>query len=255
MFFRAIIAMSLAGLIPGAAVPAGEVRVAAAASLRPLVEEMAAVFAETHPDCRVTAVYGASGKLTAQIHHGARFDVFLAADTVYPKALVDAGAARGPVQVFALGRLAVIAAAGAPRTLEDLADPTNPRIALANPRLAPYGARAVEALTAAGVWSNVAPRAVYGESVAQAVHFVRSGAAGAGVVALSLALHAVEDGRLSFTPVDPSQHGPIEHGWVVVGDPDESACLARFAEMLNDPAMAPVLERHGFSPPARPGGL
>jgi molybdate transport system substrate-binding protein len=126
---------------------------------------------------------GSSGKLFAQISQGAPFDVFLSADTEKPQALVTKGLAK---TTFAYTQGKLILAQSSPRSLKQLKQESALTIAIANPRVAPYGKAALEVLALWFPKSEPQPRLVIAESVAQVSHYVRSGSVTAGFVAESL---------------------------------------------------------------------
>jgi molybdate transport system substrate-binding protein len=127
-----------------------EVRVAAAANLKAAFDDVAGEFRKQHPDVQVTVTYGSSGNFFAQLTNRAPFDLFLSADVGYPRKLVEQGqAAAGTEFVYAVGRLVVWVPGGSALDLDRLgiraiADPSVRKVAIANPRHAPYG-RAAEA--------------------------------------------------------------------------------------------------------------
>ncbi len=230
------------------------VRVAAAASLKPAFEELAAAFRERHPDVALTAGYGASGAFVAQIANGAPFDVFLSADADYPRRLVESGAAR-PDALFryATGRLVLWAPAGSVLNLDAdglraAAGPAVRRLALANPRHAPYGRAAEAALTRAGVWDAAKGRVVYGENVEQVASMLHTGAADAGFLPRSLAPSpALAAGRAWVVPADT--HPPIDHAGVVLAAAADPAAAAALRAFITSPDGRAVLAKHGFDPP------
>ena len=164
----------------------GVVRVAAASNLEPALE---ALRAELDVDLQIT--YAGSGTFVQQLANGAEYDLFLSADADYPRALVDRGLAdAADVFAYAVGRSVLWVpedssldpAAG----LAVLARPQVRRVAIANPRHAPYGVAAETALRAAGVLDQVRTKLVLGENVAQAADFLLSGGADAAIVPKSL---------------------------------------------------------------------
>ncbi len=253
------------GAGPAAGQPAGPtparavVRVAAAASLRHALDELAADFEATAADGRprwsVAPSYGSSGSLLAQVTQRAPFDVYLAADLEHARRAVAEGLALGPPFVYAVGRLAVWAPAGSPLDLEGLglravADPGVRRVAIANPRHAPYGAAAVEALRRAGLLAACEGKLVLGEDVAQAAQFVDAGGADLGLLALSLVRSpALRDrGRAWVVPADA--HPPLEQGGVVLRGARDPAGARAFVDHLLGPAGRAVLARHGLGLPS-----
>lgn len=134
---------------------------------------------------------GATGKLYAQIRQGAPYDLFFAADDERPARLVAEDYALADSRVtYALGRLALWqAGAVQPPTLKTLLA-SNGKVAIANPRLAPYGRAAEEVLTESGLWDRLKSRLLRGENVGQAFQYVHAGQAEWGLVPLSMLLQA-----------------------------------------------------------------
>jgi molybdate transport system substrate-binding protein len=232
-----------------------EVRVAAAASMKDALEELGAAFAAGHAGVRVVATYGASGTLYAQLSNKAPFDVFLSADTAYPKKLAEAGlAAEGFPRVYARGVLVVWVPKGSGldiehRGLKALADPAVKHVAIANPELAPYGRAAEAAMKAAGVYGAVEPRLVRGENVEQAGQFVESGAADVGVLPRSLAVGAGLRDAGRWVEVDRGLYPAVEHGMMVTAWAGHPAEARAFCEYVVSEAGREVLARHGFAIP------
>src|SRR5262245_32839587 len=166
-----------------------EVRVAAAADLQYAFAEVLAAFEQAKPGIRVKVTHGSSGNFFAQLSKRGPFDVFLSADSAYPRKLVEQGLApEGSVFPYAVGRIVVWVPAGSKLDLEKdglqaLLDPAVKKVAIANPRHAPYGRAAVAALEKAGIYDEVKGRLALAENIAQAAQFVGSGAADAGIIA------------------------------------------------------------------------
>jgi molybdate transport system substrate-binding protein len=236
--------------------PQPAIRIAAAADLRYALDELVGLFRQAHPGLTVSVSYGSSGNFYAQLLNGAPFDVFLSADLAYPRQLADRNLAVPHSEfTYGVGRLVVwVPAASAVDVerlgLQALADRSIAHVAIANPAYAPYGRAAQAALQSAGVYEAVKERLVLGESVSQALQFVQSGAAAAGVVALSLALSPPVAAQGRYVTVSPDLYPRMEQGGIVLRaavDPD--AAMAFRAFMLSAPASA-VLKRFGFYPPA-----
>ncbi len=174
--------------------PVSILSVAAAADLRFVLDDIALEFQGKHPDIQVRVTYGSSGNFFAQLTNNAPFDLFLSADTDYPRRLIEQGlAARASAFVYAVGHLVVWVPRDSSLDIEKLGvqallDPSARKIAIANPRHAPYGRAAEAALRTAGVYDRVRERLVYGDNVAQTAQFVQTGSADVGLIALSLAL-------------------------------------------------------------------
>jgi len=189
---------------------AGEVRVAVAANFAATLHELAAGFhAETGHRLRISP--GSTGKHYAQIRNGAGFDVFLAADSARPERLEAEGVgALGSRFTYAIGRLALWVPEGLDARPADayLRTADLRRLAIANPRLAPYGLAARQVLDAWQLWDRLQARLVRGENAAQAFQFVATGNAPAGLVALSH-LYAAKVPDSAFRRIPESLHQPI----------------------------------------------
>jgi molybdate transport system substrate-binding protein len=159
-------------------------RIAAASDLRFALEELLTTFRAAHPGVPVEASYGSSGNFFAQIREGAPFDVFLSADSEYARRLAGEGLGDAPFP-YALGRLAVVVSKDSgldPKGFGDLLKGAAiRRLAIANPAHAPYGRAAEATLRTWKVHDLTVNKLVMGDSVSQAVQFVDSGAAQAGV--------------------------------------------------------------------------
>jgi len=237
-------------LLPAA--QAGErITLAAAADLKFALDEVVASFGRTHPGDRVEVVYGSSGKFATQIRQGAPFDLYFSADIAYPRELEAEGLAASPTRPYAVGRIVLWSnSRDASRLrLQDLADPALGRIAIANPRHAPYGKRAEEALRAAGVWDAVQARLVQGENIAQTAQFVQSGNAGVGIIALSLALNPTLAQQGGHALIDAALHTPLEQGFIITRRAAGNAAAVRFAAFMQDEAARAILRRYGFALP------
>ena len=227
---------------------AEKLTIAAAADLRYAMDELITGFKKSNPGDEVEAIYGSSGKFRTQIEQGAPFDLFFSADIAFPRELAKAGLAGSEVTRYATGRLVLWSATldASKLTLARLADPDITRVAIASPKHAPYGKRAMEALEASGLKEKVEPKLVYGESVAQAAQFVQTGNAQVGIIALALAL-SPELSKKGYWLVPERLHQPLEQGFMITKRAEGSALAKRFAAyVVSAPARA-ILERYGFA--------
>ncbi|MEK7384657.1 MAG: molybdate ABC transporter substrate-binding protein, partial [Elusimicrobiota bacterium] len=215
------------------------------------LDEIVALFEKAHPADRVETVYGSSGKFQTQIRQGAPFDLYFSADIAYPRALKHEGLAASEVQPYAVGRIVLwnTSRDAARMTLADLADPSIHKIAIANPKHAPYGKRAEEALKAAGMWEKVEAKLVYGENVAQAAQFVQTGNAQAGIIALSLALSPELAKQGSYALIPDKLHQPLEQGFIVAKRAANNPLAQAFARFMTDKEARAVMMRYGFGLP------
>lgn len=238
--------------------PAGRtITVAAAASLQFALDEVLDGFRQKNPDITVKTVYGSSGNICAQLQQHAPFDLFLSADLEYPRRLVELGIAReADLFTYAVGGLALWVRRDSGLDVEGLGmrallDPAVGKIAIANPRHAPYGRAAEAALRHAGLHEQVADRLVFGENIAQAAQYVESGAADAGIIGLSLAIapRMTSAGRHWVIPADA--HPQLEHAGIVISDSGNRPATEALRDyLLSDPGRT-TLARFGFLPPER----
>jgi molybdate transport system substrate-binding protein len=247
-----LVVVPLLGSLLGAA-PVQPLAIAAATDLRGTLEELAGGFQRENPSIQVRINYGASGSLAAQIQQGAPFDVFLSADLAYPEQLIQAGrAAKEGLLCYATGKLVLWVrkeASPAPGNLQSLANPALKRIALANPKVAPYGRAGEEALRRAGLYTIVEARLVFAENVAQAAQYLQTGAADAGLVSISQARQpALLEAGWSW-PVPQELYAPLQQGAVLLTGGPNTAEGKRFLDFLAGPTGQGILARHGFGRP------
>ena len=244
--FLALLGALLAGLCQ-----AGEVRVAVAANFAAPMQKIAATFARDTGHSAVLAV-GATGKFYAQIVHGAPFHVLLAADSETPARLEKEGlAVAGSRFTYAVGRLVLWSRN---RTLVDgagnvLHTAHFERLALADPKLAPYGAAARDTLQAMGLLSALQPRLVQGESIGQVYQFGASGNAALGFVALS---QVWADGKLtdgSAWVVPAHLHAPLRQDAVVLNAGRGNAAATALVAYLQSAPVRAVMQSYGYEFP------
>lgn len=228
----------------------GQITIAAAADLKFAMDEIVTLFGKSHPDSLVTTIYGSSGKFQTQIRQGAPYDLYFSADIAYPRALKSEGFATGDVQPYALGRIVLWSVSRGALKLCDLTDPSVRKIAIANPRHAPYGKRAEEALKAAGVWDKIEAKLVYGDNVAQTAQFVQTGNADAGIIALSQALSTGLSRQGSYTLIAQSQHQPLEQGFILTRRAADNPGAQAFARFIASHDARAIMTRYGFVLPA-----
>ena len=227
-----LLTLILAGLALIGQASAAEVKVAVAANFSAPMQRIAQAF-ERETGHKAVLSFGSTGAFHAQIRNGAPFQLLLAADDETPLKLETGGlGVPGSRFTYATGRLVLWSRQ--PGLVDDqgelLRSGRFQRLAIANPRLAPYGAAAIETLTRLGLLATVQPRIVQGDNIAQAYQFVASENAPLGFVALS---QVYADGRIaqgSGWLVPASLHQPIRQDALLLkagqGHPAASALLA-----------------------------
>lgn len=227
---------------------AAEVSVAVAANFTVPMQKIAAAF-ERDTGHKATLAFGSTGRFYAQVRHGAPFQVLLAADDETPRKLEsEAAAVQGTRFTYAVGRLVLWSAQ--PGVVDAQGDVLrkggNDKVAIADPRLAPYGAAAMEALQKLGLATQLAPRLVQGESIAQAYQFVATGNAPVGFVALS---QVMADGRIdkgSAWVVPAALHAPIRQDAVLLAPGRGNAAAAALLDYLKGPTARAIVRAHGY---------
>ena len=211
---------------------ASTIKVAAAANVSYAIEELKRVFEDKHSDIKVDVILGSSGKLTSQIRQGAPFSLFMSANMSYPQALFDEGMATHKPVVYAQGMLAFLSNKKRNPCKEEtvLNDDDIKKIAVANPKTAPYGVATVEALKNANLYEKHKEKFVYGESVSQTV-FYATIAADIGIVAAS-ALYSPQLSKyregIHWWELDEALYTPISQGMVMVKESKEAKAFYDF---------------------------
>lgn len=243
--FRAVALLIL--LVTGSPGFAGEVRIAVAANFTDTTHALITAF-ETRTGHRASASFGSTGKLYAQIRNGAPFDVFLAADARRPRLLEKEGrAVAGTRFTYAIGKLALWTPE--PHAFEKpeafLSSPALARVAIANPKTAPYGLAARQALKSMNLWDSLQHRIVRGDSIAQAFQFIASGNAGAGFVALSQIKSW--DGQAGTQWLVPqSYYAPLEQQAVLLDRGKTNPAAQAWLDFLKSPEATGIIQGYGY---------
>lgn len=228
---------------------ASQITVAAAANVQFTLEELKAEFTkETGIDVR--AVIGSSGKLTTQIENGAPFDVFMSADMDYPKRIYADGMAVEEPRSYAYGALVLwtIKEIDLSKGVAGLSDPSFKKIAIASPKMAPYGRQSVNAMKFNHLYPAITSKLVYGESIAQTNQFIATGAADIGFTAKSVVLAPNMRNKGKWMDVDPQSYEPIAQGVIVLKyAQDKHAKEARaFLDFLFSPPAQEIFKKYGY---------
>lgn len=227
--------------------------VAVAANVQFAMEELQTAFAE-ESGLQVKTVVGSSGKLTAQIKNGAPYDLFLSADMKYPQELHQAGLTVDTPRVYARGALVLWSLAGLDlrRDLpEILNDPAVTKIAIADPQLAPYGAEALRVLQYYGIDEALAPKLVYGRSIAQVNQYITLQTVAAGLTARSVVLSPEMRDVGDWIAIDTQAYSPIDQGAVMLkhGQENRPEAARRFYEFLFSAPARAIFFRYGYELP------
>lgn len=233
---------------------AEKITLAAAADLKFALDEIVTAFKITSPTAVLQVIYGSSGKFHTQIQQGAPYDLYFSADIAFVESLRQAGYAASEVKPYAIGRIVLWSTAkdASQMTLNSLTDPTIIRIAIANPKHAPYGQRAEQALRATGLWAKIESKLVYGENIAQTAQFVQTGNAQVGIIALALALSPTMASQGSYYLIPDTLHTPLQQGFIITQRAQGNALAQDFADYMSSPAARAILAQYGFILPTQP---
>lgn len=235
-------------IMSGGSAQAGEVQVAVAANFTAPMQQIAEAFAQDTGH-RAVLAFGATGKFYAQIANGAPFEVLLAADDDTPARLeAEKQAVPGTRFTYATGKLVLWSARegyvdGQGKVLRKGGFA---RLAIANPKTAPYGAAAVETLTRLQLYGRLQPKLVQGENIAQAHQFVSTGNAELGFVALS---QVSRDGKFTSGSgwiVPASLHSPIRQDAVILGKGAANPAAKALADYLKSAKAKGIIRAYGY---------
>lgn len=238
-------------LLLATALPAGaaQVQVAVAANLAAPMQRLAAGFARATGH-EAVVVLGSTGKFYAQVRAGAPFEVLLAADDETPAKLEREGfAVAGSRFTYATGRLALWSAdaKGVDPQGQVLREPPRGKLAIADPRVAPYGKAAIETLTKLGVLASWQPHLVQGENIGQAFQFAATGNAALGFVALAQVMDGGKIAKGSAWVVPAELHAPLKQDAVVLKRGERNPAASALAEYLRSEAARAVLRGYGYT--------
>jgi molybdate transport system substrate-binding protein len=223
--------------------------IAAASDLQFALDSIVKNF-RTRQTGKIDLIFGSSGKLFEQISSGAPFDVYFSADMDYPKALEEKGLTASSIYTYGVGRLVLWSKKTDPdqEGIQSLLAPSVRKIAVANPRHAPYGRKAVEALTFYKIHDRIKNKLVYGENVSQTAQFATSGAADMALIALSLAISPNmqrENGQYYLIPEE--SHQQLAQGAVITRYGRENKLAVVFMDYVKSEAATAVFSHFGFT--------
>jgi molybdate transport system substrate-binding protein len=229
-----------------------QIVLAAASDLRFVMTDLLQEFHKKFPEIEVKSTFGSSGTLFAQISNQGPFDVFLSADLQYPVKLAEQGLTT-PDSLFryAIGHIVLWVRKDSPLDVEAegikvLADPRVKKVAIANPKLAPYGRAAEAALKKLEVYDAIQDKLVLGENIAQTAQFAESGAADVAVIALSLAVAPAYADKGKYWMIPEDAYPQLEQGGVVLKNSKQQAAAKTFCEFLQSPEARVIFKKYGF---------
>lgn len=238
-------------MLAAAGAAADEAQIAVAANFATPAKRLAEQFAQRTGHKLVISI-GSTGKFYAQIKNGAPFEVFLSADAATPRRMEDEKlAVKGSRFTYAVGKLVLWSpTVGA---VDDKGDVLRRakfrRLAIANPKLAPYGTAALETMEKLGVWTALQGKLIQGENIAQTFQFVYSRNADLGFVALSQVQEAGKPIAGSYWLVPASLYTPILQDAALLARGDGNAAARQFLAYLRSPPAREVIRAYGYELP------
>lgn len=229
---------------------AGEIKIAVAANVSYAIEPLKKAFYALYPETSIEVILGSSGKLAAQIKNGAPYELFMSANMKYPEVLYREGIAVTKPIVYAQGALAYFSVNPQDFTqgMGILAGDKIQKIAIANPKTAPYGVAAVEALKHAKVYDEVREKLVYGESISQTMSYAMT-AADIGLVAksslFSPSMAHFKEGS-NWSDVDETLYTPIDQGMVILKKAEGNPEVKSFYDFMLSAKARKILENFGY---------
>ncbi len=228
---------------------ASSLNIAVAANLSYTIKALEAAFSKRHHGVHLKITLGGSGKMAAQIMHGAPYGLFLSADMKYPQKLYERGYALNEPKLYTKGALAFF-------TTKEFTEPISPKllrssqidkIAIANPKTAPYGLATIEALKKSGVYAFVKEKFIYGESISQTLLFASS--SDIGIVALSALytpqMKSYKEGK-NWALVDAKLYTPIAQGMVLLKLAKKNPDYKLFYDFILSTEAQHIFAKYGY---------
>ena len=232
---------------------AAKITVAIAANVSYAIDDLKKEFNKLYPNIKVQVILGGTGKLVAQIKHKAPYDILMAANMAYPKALYQSGEAVTRPLVYAQGSLVYLSKKERDfsKVIEALKSKTIKRIAVANPKTAPYGKATFEALKNMGILEKIKPKFVYAESISQTVTYATR-ATDIGFIAKSTLfspkMKQFKKGK-HWADVDTKFYTPIDQGIVLLKHGEKNAEVTAFYAFVFSKRAEGVFKRFGYVVP------
>ena len=222
--------------------------IAAAANVQYALNELSQKFKEKYPQVSINKIISSSGKLTAQIVRGAPYDLFLSADMKYPEFLYKKGFAVTKPVVYAKGTLVLWSMKNIPlkNGISSLLNPSIKKIAVPDPKTAPYGREAKKALEKSKIYQKVRYKLVYGESVGQATQYIYKGLVDVGFTAKSVVLSPQMKNKGRWIEIDKSLYSPIKQGIVILKHGENNLYAQKFIEFLLSDTGKKILKKYGY---------
>ena len=232
---------------------ASSITVAVAANVSYAMDDLKKEFNKIYPDTKVKVILGGSGKLTAQIKNGAPYQLFISANMQYPQSLYADGIATTKPLIYAQGSLAYLSSKKQDfsKGMRLLKEKSIQKIAIANPKTAPYGKATVEAIKNSGIYENIVKKFVYSESISQTVSYTVT-ATDIGFIAKSSLFSPMMSKYkkgINWADVDLKLYKPINQGIVILKNGENSCEVASFYTFMLSTKAKKILNNFGYLTP------
>lgn len=237
-------------LFLGTSLFAQKINIAVAANVSYAINDLVKEFKKTNPNTKVRVTLGSSGKLTAQIKHGAPYDLFMSANMKYPNSLYKDNLAITKPLVYAQGSLAILSSKKRDfsKGLELLKEDSIKRIAVANPKTAPYGIATKQALENANIYKALKKKFIYGESISQTVSYTVT-ASDIGFIAKS-SLYSPKMARfkenINWISLDTKLYTPISQGVVILKNAKQKEEVKAFYDFILSNKAKKIFKDYGY---------
>lgn len=229
--------------------PSKKLTIAVAANVQFAIKALQTAYEATH-DTKLEIIIGSSGKLTAQITQGAPYDLLLSANMKYPETLFEKGFAPQAPTIYAHGSLVLWTMQNLDLNsgLAILKNNHIKKIAIANPKNAPYGEQAIQAFQNSALLNYIEPKLVYGESIAQTNQYILSGVCDAGITAKSVVLSPDLKDTGQWIDVPADHYEKIAQGVVITqhGNTQQPTAARAFYDFLFSEQARAILEKYGY---------
>jgi molybdate transport system substrate-binding protein len=229
---------------------ANSINIAVAANVSYAIPKLIKEFNKQYPNIKIKTTLGGSGKLTAQIKHKAPYDIFMSANMAYPNALYQDGIAIIKPTIYAKGALSLFRTKkiDQPLNIDILKNKNIRKIAIANPKTAPYGKASIEALKNLNIYNKIKNKFIYGESISQTVMYTLS-AADIGLIASS-ALYSSKMTKykknIHYINIDPTLYKPINQGIVILKRAKNNSDVKKFYDFILSKKAKNILKEFGY---------
>lgn len=222
-----------------------EITVAVSANAQYAIKDIIQEFRKLHPDTNIKTVVSSSGKLTNQILRGAPFDIFFSADMKYPSFLYKKKIAITKPKVYAYGVLVLWTAKDIPlKNLNILLQVS--KIAVANPKNAPYGRESINVLKNTNLYQKVKSKIIYGESIAQVNFYIVKRLVDVGFTSKSSVLSPKLKHTGKWLEIDKSLYNPIKQGVVVLKNGKGKKTVFSFYKFIFSKKAKEIFQKYGY---------